>query len=744
MKVGQYEVVRALGQGGMAKILLAKDQQGQDVVLKVPLKKDPEQLERLRDEARIGMRLRHPSVVDTLALLDQGTRPILVVEYVRGASLSQLRRLGPLPASVVVRVGRQIAEGLAALHEANDEQGKSLGILHRDVTGGNILLNSHGDAKLIDLGIARSEVSQAKKTRLGVVRGTLRYLAPELLLGGSHDESTDLWSLGVTLWEALLGRRALEGDQAEVMQKIRDLDVMTYQGDEQVDPRLHDAIAALLAPKEQRLQKARAVSNIFARLENAFGNGQTEASKAVSTVLDALAPTESRPLSDKTQDLIRMVWPFPDTSGFATGFDEETVQATPKVGRDAVRTDEAPTKEGDVDVPTAALPSDSKRAKDAALDDDNAAATIQMAAFEYPDEVRAALADGKPGVVPGLASEEDTVPLQKKPHLADVDGPVSAETEATPVSPGGAAAPAPISSLGTPVVSAEPAAKKTQALYGDVLQRALADAPGEPADGSPAAVDGHAAAPVETPNEPAAAAPVDDKPVAAEAASAEPSAPTASSDVGVVPGATDDDEPATEVDAAPVHSNVDGALAAAADNAPSAETAAAEESASTPAADAPASSDAAEPPPEMDTSDALDASPAPSPELDTTERIERPQRPAAVNDDDDDDIEWKPKRTGLYAVAGVVVLVFVLGLGYAIIDVVLSKVNAPDAPPPTAAADAGSQKTAPAAADAGVQAAPADPPPTNAKTTKAKTTKKKRKKKKRRKGKRRRRRRSAG
>ncbi|MCP4499790.1 MAG: protein kinase [Deltaproteobacteria bacterium] len=647
MNVGKYKVIRVLGQGGMAKILLATNPNGDPVVLKVPLKKDPEQLERLRDEARIGKKLQHPSVVETLEILDGGKRPILVVEYVRGASLSQLRRLGPLPPSVVVRVGRQIAEGLAVLHAAKNEKGGSLDILHRDVTGGNVLLDELGNAKLIDLGIARSEVSQAGKTRLGVVRGTLRYLAPELLMGGGHSQATDLWSLGVTLWEALLGRRALDGEQDQVMRDIRDMKVMTYKDGESVDPRIHDAIAAILATEENRLQKARAVANVFARLENAFGNGQEEAAKAVKTVLDALAPTEERPLSEKTKELLVAAWgpqvhesSAPDDGAAGNSakgvpgpgdfdFDDEETVRRERLGElptAALRSDQAPTREGQTPIPSDALPSTTTlqpvaEKTDSPLSSQGGdAATIQMAAYEYPVEVRKALA-GPPGPPSSLELDDvDTASLKRVP---------SAEVPVASSKP----SPAPVSALDQAAVASfdndeqrteadvpsamqtatdASSAMKTQALHGDVLKRSIGD-------------------------------------VASKNQAIEKGA--ARSDSDVVPKPTPPLEATSSASAEPAStSKEESAVEKEADN----DDKIAEAN--------------------------LSAQAQPSPNL----AAERSKAPGFVQmeteivgdrgtevDVLDDDVDWKPNRTGQFIAAGLVVLAFgLLGL-YAVVDVFL-------------------------------------------------------------------------
>ena len=207
--LGAYQVLQKLGEGGMGEVLLGIAPDRSLVVLKVPLHPSPETTARLRDEARVGFRLQHPNIVRTRDFFMAGTKPVLVIDFVDGASLKDLReQRGALPAAMVAHIGRQIASALSFIHTATDEQGKPLNMLHRDVTPGNILVNRHGQALLIDLGIARSDENTAGKTSTGILKGTFRYLCPDLFTGSNYSSGTDLWALGVTLFESAMGRKA--------------------------------------------------------------------------------------------------------------------------------------------------------------------------------------------------------------------------------------------------------------------------------------------------------------------------------------------------------------------------------------------------------------------------------------------------------------------------------------------------------------------------------------------------------
>lgn len=255
----------------MATAWLGRSSSGREVVLKVPLEATADMAIKLRDEAQAGFRIRHPNVVETIDyFLDLG-RPVLVVDYIDGCPLRDLRRMGgrpnPLPPAAVAWLGRSIAEGLAAIHEAVDENGRPLRMLHRDVTPSNVLLGKDGVPRLIDLGIARSSENQQERTQVGMLKGTLRYVAPELLAGEPYSAATDLWSLGVCLFEAALGRHMVTG---EAVQIFRQLTMGTYRelrDGESLHPDLAVAIFALVTDVTMRLRNARAAAAVFARLE---------------------------------------------------------------------------------------------------------------------------------------------------------------------------------------------------------------------------------------------------------------------------------------------------------------------------------------------------------------------------------------------------------------------------------------------------------------------------------------------
>src|SRR5262249_54070569 len=158
------------------------------------------------DEARIASGIQHPNVAQILDLGEQDATLYIVMEWVDGESLSKIRKIAqkkgvPLPLGLALRILSDACAGLHAAHELADRQGKSLGVVHRDVSPHNILVGSAGSVKVIDFGVAKARDRGAGETRSGIVKGKLRYMAPEQAQGRALDRRADLWALGVCLYE---------------------------------------------------------------------------------------------------------------------------------------------------------------------------------------------------------------------------------------------------------------------------------------------------------------------------------------------------------------------------------------------------------------------------------------------------------------------------------------------------------------------------------------------------------------
>jgi serine/threonine-protein kinase len=173
--------------------------------------KDPSFVDMFLDEARLAARIRHPNVVSTLEIASMESELFLVMDYVHGESLGRLVRAATearthIPPRIVSSILVGALLGLHAAHEATDELGQRLSIVHRDVSPQNILVGIDGVARVADFGVAKA-ASRAHTTRGGDVKGKISYMAPEQLLQEEIDRRTDLYGASIVLWEALVGRR---------------------------------------------------------------------------------------------------------------------------------------------------------------------------------------------------------------------------------------------------------------------------------------------------------------------------------------------------------------------------------------------------------------------------------------------------------------------------------------------------------------------------------------------------------
>jgi serine/threonine protein kinase len=215
-RLGRYELLFPLAAGGMGAVwvarLLSSEGVGRIVALKVMLSRDPgdADVQAFFAEARVTTRLDHPNVVRTLELGQEQGKLFIAMELVRGQSLRKLlvelaRQKRRLPLSLVVRILSQAAAGLHAAHELCEADGTPLGLIHRDLSPDNILLSYAGQVCVSDFGVAK--LSTTASTHTGVVKGKFAYMSPEQVGAEPLDRRSDVFALGVLLWETLTGRR---------------------------------------------------------------------------------------------------------------------------------------------------------------------------------------------------------------------------------------------------------------------------------------------------------------------------------------------------------------------------------------------------------------------------------------------------------------------------------------------------------------------------------------------------------
>jgi eukaryotic-like serine/threonine-protein kinase len=220
-QLGPYLLEALIGAGGMGEVYKARDTRlGRTVAIKVlpiDLAEDPERRRRFEHEARAASSLNHPNICTIHDIGRDGSIDYLVMEFLPGDTLHERLKKGPLPLDQALAIAEQVADALAAAHRQ--------GIVHRDLKPANIILTRPGTlrhdsphAKLLDFGLAKlkqsvvtTRPSKSALTAEGTILGTLQYMAPEQLEGRAADARTDLWAMGVTLYEMLTGRPAFEG-----------------------------------------------------------------------------------------------------------------------------------------------------------------------------------------------------------------------------------------------------------------------------------------------------------------------------------------------------------------------------------------------------------------------------------------------------------------------------------------------------------------------------------------------------
>jgi serine/threonine protein kinase len=246
----RYELEELCGSGGMSSVYRARDTLlDRNVALKIlheHYTDDEEYVERFRREARAVAQLSHPNIVTVIDRGEDGGRQFIVFEYVSGENLKELlTRTGPLPIRRAIELALQVARGLAFAHEH--------GLVHRDVKPQNVLLNGEGEAKVTDFGIARSLDVEHGMTQTGTVLGTSNYIAPEQANGRPVEQRTDVYSLGVVLYELLTAEVPFPGENfvAVAMKHINEPPPSILERRPDAPLRLAAAVERALAKRPQ-------------------------------------------------------------------------------------------------------------------------------------------------------------------------------------------------------------------------------------------------------------------------------------------------------------------------------------------------------------------------------------------------------------------------------------------------------------------------------------------------------------
>ena len=275
--IGRYVVVRKLAEGGMAEIFLAAAQGPEGFEKEVVIKRirsgfatDPSFIQMFVEEAKVVSRLNHANIVQIIDFARHEETYYLAMEYVRGRSLSEAHKRArelsvPLPAVLVAHLGQEVARGLAYAHRLSDG-GRPLELVHRDVTPHNVLLSYDGAVKLTDFGIAKAS---NRATSSGMLKGKFAYMSPEQARGERVDPRTDVFALGIILWELLTAGRLFDAESdVGVLRAVQEREVLAPSVlNPEVDEELDRVILrALERDPSRRYQSAQELERALAHI----------------------------------------------------------------------------------------------------------------------------------------------------------------------------------------------------------------------------------------------------------------------------------------------------------------------------------------------------------------------------------------------------------------------------------------------------------------------------------------------
>lgn len=236
-RLGPYELGERLGTGGMAEVFVARRAGPRGFSKRFAIKRilpqlarDPHFVSMFCDEARICAALAHPNIVQVVDFGEQDGELFMAMEYVEGVSCAKLLRAVAsrgerVPLGAALFIAHEVLRALAYAHSARDDRGRPLGIVHRDVSPGNVLLGRAGEVKLTDFGIVRSDFID-RRTNPGELKGKIGYMSPEQALGHELDARSDLFTLAIILAEMLMARPLFPGrSEIEILSRIHDADL---------------------------------------------------------------------------------------------------------------------------------------------------------------------------------------------------------------------------------------------------------------------------------------------------------------------------------------------------------------------------------------------------------------------------------------------------------------------------------------------------------------------------------------
>ena len=269
-RFGKYSLLHRIAVGGMAEIFIARHTGMQGFSRKIVIKKirshlskEPSFINMFLNEAKLAAQLNHSNIAQIYDLGRIGKSFFIAMEYVRGRDLRMVvnkaehKRI-PFPLEYALKVAADTCEGLFYAHRRVDDSGSPLHIVHRDVTPENIMVSFDGEVKILDFGIAKAE-NMASETRVGEIKGKLGYMSPEQVMGKNLDHRSDLFSLGVVMYEVITGHRLFAGKtDVEVLRNVVEGNIYPPSYFNQDVPQAVEALVmkALDRNREQRYQSA--------------------------------------------------------------------------------------------------------------------------------------------------------------------------------------------------------------------------------------------------------------------------------------------------------------------------------------------------------------------------------------------------------------------------------------------------------------------------------------------------------
>jgi serine/threonine protein kinase len=302
--VGRYEIVRHLASGGMAELYIARQQAmggfEKPVVLKLlqpRYAEKPSVVTMFLDEARLAAKLNHPSIVHVYDVAEEGGMKYIAMEYIDGETVADIVKQGLavenyLPLEHAVHLVAQSAAGLAYAHERREPDGRVLRIVHRDVSPTNILVSYEGQTKIVDFGIARAQDELREES--GILPGKASYMSPEQIRGQGADYRSDIFALGIILYELTLCQRLYRGAPEAVMRRIVEENITPPTAIKRDYPPTLELIVmrALEKRPEDRYQSAEAMRDDLEEFLD--DSGLRTGNRRVSLYMNELFPSAGR------------------------------------------------------------------------------------------------------------------------------------------------------------------------------------------------------------------------------------------------------------------------------------------------------------------------------------------------------------------------------------------------------------------------------------------------------------------